>query len=316
MRRVKMKSINDGSSNTPANKTDPLSEMEFAVKRLIKRAVLHDDKCTGIIADNVEGSNNALKVFIPRNDVDIDLLKSKLEICLFNCGDIKVDSAGTSCIVSRMDKKKALARQLRALIRARLGEPENSELVAITSFSKSRKRIEIAIRHSNVDEEHFSGFLDIGLSLSPMKIRCENGEIVFQCKIKDYEEFDASVGMGYWLDSPIAPFEDVQSFVLSRWDDPEWRVEMAQSDDKRDYVFILVSNIRGSNEETFEALRLAEHKLNIVLTRYGVGSFKGYLRNTEKSHHTISACYYVPKGRFGDGWAANAHIRDCELDPK
>ena len=157
--------------------------MAFAVKHVIKRDVFHDDKCTGITIDNMEGSDDMLKVFIHSTDVDIDLLKSKLEVCHFNCSDIKTEGAGTSCIVSRMNERKALLRQIRAIIRGRLGEPENKELVAITAFSKSRKRIEITIRRSVMDEENFLKFLDALLSLAPIKIERRNGEIVFRCKI-------------------------------------------------------------------------------------------------------------------------------------
>ena len=257
-----------------------------------------------------------LKVFIHSTDVDIDLLKSKLEVCHFNCSDIKTEGAGTSCIVSRMNERKALLRQIRAIIRGRLGEPENKELVAITAFSKSRKRIEITIRRSVMDEENFLKFLDALLSLAPIKIERRNGEIVFRCKIQDYEDFDGMVFREYWLDSPIASFQEVQSFVLSRWDDPDWRVEMAPSEDKKYYVFVLVSSIRRSDAETWEALHIAERKLNKTINaRYGSFSLQAHIRDTEKSHNTISACYYVSRGRFTDEWAPDVHIRDCELDP-
>ena len=290
--------------------------MAFAVKHVIKRDVFHDDKCTGITIDNMEGSDDMLKVFIHSTDVDIDLLKSKLEVCHFNCSDIKTEGAGTSCIVSRMNERKALLRQIRAIIRGRLGEPENKELVAITAFSKSRKRIEITIRRSVMDEENFLKFLDALLSLAPIKIERRNGEIVFRCKIQDYEDFDGMVFREYWLDSPIASFQEVQSFVLSRWDDPDWRVEMAPSEDKKYYVFVLVSSIRRSDAETWEALRIAERKLNKTINaRYGSFSLQAHIRDTEKSHNTISACYYVSRGRFTDEWAPDVHIRDCELDP-
>lgn len=290
--------------------------MAFAVKHVIKRDVFHDDKCTGITIDNMEGSDDMLKVFIHSTDVDIDLLKSKLEVCHFNCSDIKTEGAGTSCIVSRMNERKALLRQIRAIIRGRLGEPENKELVAITAFSKSRKRIEITIRRSVMDEENFLKFLDALLSLAPIKIERRNGEIVFRCKIQDYEDFDGMVFREYWLDSPIASFQEVQSFVLSRWDDPDWRVEMAPSEDKKYYVFVLVSSIRRSDAETWEALHIAERKLNKTINaRYGSFSLQAHIRDTEKSHNTISACYYVSRGRFTDEWAPDVHIRDCELDP-
>ena len=119
----------------------------------------------------------------------------------------------------------------------------------------------------------------------------------------------------YWIGHPIAPFEDVQSFVLSRWDDPDWRVEMAPSDDKKCYVFVLVSSVRHSDKETWEALRIAERKLNLTINaRYGGFSLSWHIENSEKSHHTISACYYVRKDRLTDEWAPAAHIRDCELD--
>ena len=265
-----MKSANSGSCNTPLDKVHHLSEMAIAVKHVIKRDVFHDDKCTGITIDNMEGSDDTLKVFIHSTDVDIDLLKSKLEVCHFNCSDIKTEGAGTSCIVSRMNERKTLLRQIRAIIRGRLGEPENKELVAITAFSKSRKRIEITIRRSVIDEENFLKFLDDLLALTPIKIERRNGEIVFRCKIQDYEDFDGMVFREYWLDSPIASFQEVQSFVLSRWDDPDWRVEMAPSDDKKNYVFVLVSSIRHSDAETWEALRIAERKLNKTINaRYG-----------------------------------------------
>ena len=290
--------------------------MAFAVKHVIKRDVFHDDKCTGITIDNMEGSDDMLKVFIHSTDVDIDLLKSKLEVCHFNCSDIKTEGAGTSCIVSRMNERKALLRQIRAIIRGRLGEPENKELVAITAFSKSRKRIEITIRRSVMDEENFLKFLDALLSLTPKIIERGNGEIVFRCKIQDYEDFDGRVFREYWLESPIASFKDVQSFVLSRWDDPDWRVEMAPSEDKKYYVFVLVSSIRRSDAETWEALHIAERKLNKTINaRYGSFSLQAHIRDTEKSHNTISACYYVSRGRFTDEWAPDVHIRDCELDP-
>ena len=290
--------------------------MAFAVKHVIKRDVFHDDKCTGITIDNMEGSDDMLKVFIHSTDVDIDLLKSKLEVCHFNCSDIKTEGAGTSCIVSRMNERKALLRQIRAIIRGRLGEPENKELVAITAFSKSRKRIEITIRRSVMDEENFLKFLDALLSLTPKKIERGNGEIVFRCKIQDSEDFDGRVFREYWLESPIASFKDVQSFVLSRWDDPDWRVEMAPSEDKKYYVFVLVSSIRRSDAETWEALHIAERKLNKTINaRYGSFSLQAHIRDTEKSHNTISACYYVSRGRFTDEWAPDVHIRDCELDP-
>ena len=240
-----MKSANSGSCNTPLDKVHHLSKMAIGVKHVIKRDVFHDDKCTGITIDNMEGSDDTLKVFIPSTDVDIDLLKSKLEVCHFNCSDIKTEGAGTSCIVSRMNERKTLLRQIRAIIRGRLGEPENKELVAITAFSKSRKRIEITIRRSVIDEENFLKFLDALLTLIPIKIERGNGEIVFQCKIQDYEQFEITPYGAYWLEHPIAPFDDVQSFVLSRWDDPDWRVEMAPREDtnKACYVFILVSSI-------------------------------------------------------------------------
>ena len=309
-----MKSANSGSCNTPLDKVHHLSEMAIAVKHVIKRDVFHDDKCTGITIDNMEGSDDTLKVFIHSTDVDIDLLKSKLEVCHFNCSDIKTEGAGTSCIVSRMNERKTLLRQIRAIIRGRLGEPENKELVAITAFSKSRKRIEITIRRSVIDEENFLKFLDDLLALTPIKIERRNGEIVFQCKIQDYEDFELTPYRAYWL-STIAPFNDVQSFVLSRWDDPDWRVEMAPSDDKKNYVFVLVSSIRHSDAETWEALRIAERKLNKTINaRYGSFSLQAHIRNSEVSHHTISACYYVSRGRFTDSWAPECHIRDCELD--
>ena len=316
VRRVNVKSINDSSGNKTLNNAHRLPDMAFAVKHVIKRDVFHDDKCTGITIDNMEGSDDMLKVFIHSTDVDIDLLKSKLEVCHFNCSDIKTEGAGTSCIVSRMNERKALLRQIRAIIRGRLGEPENKELVAITAFSKSRKRIEITIRRSVMDEENFLKFLDALLSLTPKIIERGNGEIVFRCKIQDYEDFDGRVFREYWLDSPIASFQEVQSFVLSRWDDPDWRVEMAPSDDKKNYVFVLVSSIRHSDAETWEALRIAERKLNKTINaRYGSFSLQAHIRNTEKSHNTISACYYVSRGRFTDEWAPDVHIRDCELDP-
>jgi hypothetical protein len=215
-----------------------------------------------------------------------------------------------------MNERKALLRQIRAIIRGRLGEPENKELVAITAFSKSRKRIEITIRRSVMDEENFLKFLDALLSLAPIKIERRNGEIVFRCKIQDYEDFDGMVFREYWLDSPIASFQEVQSFVLSRWDDPDWRVEMAPSEDKKYYVFVLVSSIRRSDAETWEALHIAERKLNKTINaRYGSFSLQAHIRDTEKSHNTISACYYVSRGRFTDEWAPDVHIRDCELDP-
>ena len=311
-----MKSINDSSGNKTLNNAHRLPDMAFAVKHVIKRDVFHDDKCTGITIDNMEGSDDMLKVFIHSTDVDIDLLKSKLEVCHFNCSDIKTEGAGTSCIVSRMNERKALLRQIRAIIRGRLGEPENKELVAITAFSKSRKRIEITIRRSVMDEENFLKFLDALLSLAPIKIERRNGEIVFRCKIQDYEDFDGMVFREYWLDSPIASFQEVQSFVLSRWDDPDWRVEMAPSEDKKYYVFVLVSSIRRSDAETWEALHIAERKLNKTINaRYGSFSLQAHIRDTEKSHNTISACYYVSRGRFTDEWAPDVHIRDCELDP-
>ena len=316
VRRVNVKSINDSSGNKTLNNAHRLPDMAFAVKHVIKRDVFHDDKCTGITIDNMEGSDDMLKVFIHSTDVDIDLLKSKLEVCHFNCSDIKTEGAGTSCIVSRMNERKALLRQIRAIIRGRLGEPENKELVAITAFSKSRKRIEITIRRSVMDEENFLKFLDALLSLAPIKIERRNGEIVFRCKIQDYEDFDGMVFREYWLDSPIASFQEVQSFVLSRWDDPDWRVEMAPSEDKKYYVFVLVSSIRRSDAETWEALRIAERKLNKTINaRYGSFSLQAHIRDTEKSHNTISACYYVSRGRFTDEWAPDVHIRDCELDP-
>ena len=311
-----MKSINDSSGNKTLNNAHRLPDMAFAVKHVIKRDVFHDDKCTGITIDNMEGSDDMLKVFIHSTDVDIDLLKRKLEVCHFNCSDIKTEGAGTSCIVSRMNERKALLRQIRAIIRGRLGEPENKELVAITAFSKSRKRIEITIRRSVMDEENFLKFLDALLSLAPIKIERRNGEIVFRCKIQDYEDFDGMVFREYWLDSPIASFQEVQSFVLSRWDDPDWRVEMAPSEDKKYYVFVLVSSIRRSDAETWEALHIAERKLNKTINaRYGSFSLQAHIRDTEKSHNTISACYYVSRGRFTDEWAPDVHIRDCELDP-
>ena len=316
VRRVNVKSINDSSGNKTLNNAHRLPDMAFAVKHVIKRDVFHDDKCTGITIDNMEGSDDMLKVFIHSTDVDIDLLKSKLEVCHFNCSDIKTEGAGTSCIVSRMNERKALLRQIRAIIRGRLGEPENKELVAITAFSKSRKRIEITIRRSVMDEENFLKFLDALLSLAPIKIERGNGEIVFRCKIQDYEDFDGRVFREYWLESPIASFKDVQSFVLSRWDDPDWRVEMAPSEDKKYYVFVLVSSIRRSDAETWEALHIAERKLNKTINaRYGSFSLQAHIRDTEKSHNTISACYYVSRGRFTDEWAPDVHIRDCELDP-
>ena len=316
VRRVNVKSINDSSGNKTLNNAHRLPDMAFAVKHVIKRDVFHDDKCTGITIDNMEGSDDMLKVFIHSTDVDIDLLKSKLEVCHFNCSDIKTEGAGTSCIVSRMNERKALLRQIRAIIRGRLGEPENKELVAITAFSKSRKRIEITIRRSVMDEENFLKFLDALLSLTPKKIERGNGEIVFRCKIQDYEDFDGRVFREYWLESPIASFKDVQSFVLSRWDDPDWRVEMAPSEDKKYYVFVLVSSIRRSDAETWEALHIAERKLNKTINaRYGSFSLQAHIRDTEKSHNTISACYYVSRGRFTDEWAPDVHIRDCELDP-
>jgi hypothetical protein len=316
VRRVNVKSINDSSGNKTLNNAHRLPDMAFAVKHVIKRDVFHDDKCTGITIDNMEGSDDMLKVFIHSTDVDIDLLKSKLEVCHFNCSDIKTEGAGTSCIVSRMNERKALLRQIRAIIRGRLGEPENKELVAITAFSKSRKRIEITIRRSVMDEENFLKFLDALLSLAPIKIERRNGEIVFRCKIQDYEDFDGMVFREYWLDSPIASFQEVQSFVLSRWDDPDWRVEMAPSEDKKYYVFVLVSSIRRSDAETWEALHIAERKLNKTINaRYGSFSLQAHIRDTEKSHNTISACYYVSRGRFTDEWAPDVHIRDCELDP-
>ena len=316
VRRVNVKSINDSSGNKTLNNAHRLPDMAFAVKHVIKRDVFHDDKCTGITIDNMEGSDDMLKVFIHSTDVDIDLLKRKLEVCHFNCSDIKTEGAGTSCIVSRMNERKALLRQIRAIIRGRLGEPENKELVAITAFSKSRKRIEITIRRSVMDEENFLKFLDALLSLAPIKIERRNGEIVFRCKIQDYEDFDGMVFREYWLDSPIASFQEVQSFVLSRWDDPDWRVEMAPSEDKKYYVFVLVSSIRRSDAETWEALHIAERKLNKTINaRYGSFSLQAHIRDTEKSHNTISACYYVSRGRFTDEWAPDVHIRDCELDP-
>ena len=316
VRRVNVKSINDSSGNKTLNNAHRLPDMAFAVKHVIKRDVFHDDKCTGITIDNMEGSDDMLKVFIHSTDVDIDLLKSKLEVCHFNCSDIKTEGAGTSCIVSRMNERKALLRQIRAIIRGRLGEPENKELVAITAFSKSRKRIEITIRRSVMDEENFLKFLDALLSLTPKIIERGNGEIVFRCKIQDYEDFDGRVFREYWLESPIASFKDVQSFVLSRWDDPDWRVEMAPSEDKKYYVFVLVSSIRRSDAETWEALHIAERKLNKTINaRYGSFSLQAHIRDTEKSHNTISACYYVSRGRFTDEWAPDVHIRDCELDP-
>ena len=316
VRRVNVKSINDSSGNKTLNNAHRLPDMAFAVKHVIKRDVFHDDKCTGITIDNMEGSDDMLKVFIHSTDVDIDLLKSKLEVCHFNCSDIKTEGAGTSCIVSRMNERKALLRQIRAIRRGRLGEPENKELVAITAFSKSRKRIEITIRRSVMDEENFLKFLDALLSLAPIKIERRNGEIVFRCKIQDYEDFDGMVFREYWLDSPIASFQEVQSFVLSRWDDPDWRVEMAPSEDKKYYVFVLVSSIRRSDAETWEALHIAERKLNKTINaRYGSFSLQAHIRDTEKSHNTISACYYVSRGRFTDEWAPDVHIRDCELDP-
>ena len=316
VRRVNVKSINDSSGNKTLNNAHRLPDMAFAVKHVIKRDVFHDDKCTGITIDNMEGSDDTLKVFIPSTDVDIDLLKSKLEVCHFNCSDIKTEGAGTSCIVSRMNERKALLRQIRAIIRSKLGEPENKELVAITAFSKSRRQIEITIRRSVMDEENFLKFLDALLSLAPIKIERRNGEIVFRCKIQDYEDFDGMVFREYWLDSPIASFQEVQSFVLSRWDDPDWRVEMAPSEDKKYYVFVLVSSIRRSDAETWEALHIAERKLNKTINaRYGSFSLQAHIRDTEKSHNTISACYYVSRGRFTDEWAPDVHIRDCELDP-
>ena len=131
-----------------------------------------------------------------------------------------------------------------------------------------------------------------------------------------YEYFDGIVFREYWLDSPIASFQELQSFVLSRWDDPDWRVEMAPSEDKKYYVFVLVSSIRRSDAETWEALHIAERKLNKTINaRYGSFSLQAHIRDTEKSHNTISACYYVSRGRFTDEWAPDVHIRDCELDP-
>ena len=215
-----------------------------------------------------------------------------------------------------MNERKALLRQIRAIIRGRLGEPENKELVAITAFSKSRKRIEITIRRSVIDEEIFLKFLD-ALYLLPIKIDRRNEGIVFLCKISDYDDFECSFAGAYWLEPPIGSFEDVKSFVLSRWDDPDWRVEMAPSEDKNKayYVFVLVSSIRRSDMEAYEALRIAERKLNLTINaRYGGFSLRGYIRNSETSHHTISACYYVGRSLFTDGWAPAAHIRDCELD--
>jgi len=167
-----------------------------------------------------------------------------------------------------------------------------------------------------MDEENFLKFLDALLSLAPIKIERRNGEIVFRCKIQDYEDFDGAVFREYWLEYPVAPFQDVKSFVLSRWNDPDWRVEMAPSEDKKYYVFVLVSSIRRSDAETWEALRIAERKLNKTINaRYGSFSLQAHIRNSEKSHHTISACYYVSRGRFTDEWAPDVHIRDCELDP-
>ena len=315
MRRVNVKSINDGSGNKTLNNVHRLSEMAFAVKRVIKVGVLHDDKCSGVVVDHMTDSDDTLKVFIPRIDVDPELLKSKFEVGLFNCHDIKVEGSGISCKISRMNERKALLRQIRAIIRRKLGEPENKELVAITAFSKSRRQIEITIRRSVMDEENFLKFLDALLSLTPKKIERGNGEIVFRCKIQDSEDFDGRVFREYWLESPIASFKDVQSFVLSRWDDPDWRVEMAPSEDKKYYVFVLVSSIRRSDAETWEALRIAERKLNKTINaRYGSFSLQAHIRNTEKSHNTISACYYVSRGRFTDEWAPDTHIRDCELD--
>ena len=307
---------NDGPSNKTLNNVHSMSKMAFAVKRLIKSSVLHDDKCRGVIIDHIEGSDDTLKVFIPSTEVDTELLKSKLALCRFSCRDIKIEGTGTSCKVSRMNERKALLRELRAVIRRRLGEPDNIELVAITAFSKSRKRIEITIRRSVIDEEIFLKFLD-ALYLLPIKIDRRNEGIVFLCKISDYDDFECSFAGAYWLEPPIGSFEDVKSFVLSRWDDPDWRVEMAPSEDKNKayYVFVLVSSIRRSDMEAYEALRIAERKLNLTINaRYGGFSLRGYIRNSETSHHTISACYYVGRSLFTDGWAPAAHIRDCELD--
>ena len=305
---------NDGSSNKTLNNVHSMSKMAFAVKRLIKSSVLHDDKCRGVIIDHIEGSDDTLKVFIPSTEVDTELLKSKLALCRFSCRDIKIEGTGTSCKVSRINERKALLRELRAVIRRRLGEPDNIELVAITAFSKSRKRIEITIRRSVIDEEIFLKFLD-ALYLLPIKIDRRNEGIVFLCKISDYDDFECSFAGAYWLEPPIGSFEDVKSFVLSRWDDPDWRVEMAPSEDKKYYVFVLVSSIRRSDAETWEALHIAERKLNKTINaRYGSFSLQAHIRDTEKSHNTISACYYVGRSLFTDGWAPAAHIRDCELD--
>ena len=298
----------------PLNNAQDLRKMAFVVKRLIKRSVLHDDRCNGVLADPVEGSDDTLKVFIPSTEVDVEILKSALYTRLFSCRDIKVEGAGTSCKVFRMNERKALLRELRAVIRTMLGDSENKELVAITSFSKCRKRIEITIRRSAIDEEYLFKFLD-ALYLSPLKIDRRSDEIVFLCKIHDYDDFECSIAGMYWIEHPIAPFEDVQSFVLSRWDDPDWRVEMAPSDDKKCYVFVLVSSVRHSDKEPWEALRIAERKLNTTINaRYGGFSLSWHIENSEISYHTISACYYVRREMFSDEWAPTAHIRDCELD--
>ena len=74
---------NDGSSNKTLNNVHSMSKMAFAVKRLIKSSVLHDDKCRGVIIDHIEGSDDTLKVFIPSTEVDTELLKSKLALCRF-----------------------------------------------------------------------------------------------------------------------------------------------------------------------------------------------------------------------------------------
>lgn len=93
----------------------------------------------------------------------------------------------------------------------------------------------------------------------------------------------------------VLSVKEIKGFIHRNWTIPNWRIDVAENDNKEDYVIVLIADSKFAENKGFEN---AQNELRRLFARRFSFSLGAHFLEANESNYTYSSLYSIPKRRF------------------
>lgn len=207
------------------------------------------------------------------------------------------------------DIHERICKKMKAVICHYAFEDQTDKVTISAEFGK-QDVLTVSVSGKICDHEKLDDFLQ-HLTIDFEKVEQSKSKTHYHFAPIDIDDFETAIDQFYWIAPPASSFEEVRDFVLANWDLPNFRVEMAVSDDGKEYVFVLVSGKQSADDWSAAILRLE----SILKSRFAF-SLRAHFKDSHSDEYARATMFGVPAHRFQLRNYPEKHIPDCLNETK